>query len=99
MIVGVQCDICGIRNDADKSDHTPRIDIDDGDAIIRADLCAGCLAQVRQVLRDHLPRMRPVTEWVRGCWRSWSYDQIDEATGSICRASSICDEGLWSRFS
>lgn len=98
-IVGVRCDLCGDRRDADKRDHTPRIDIDDGHTIHRADLCSGCLAEVRQVIGDRMMRMRPVTEWLESGIRSWGYDQIDEQTGTVCRSSSICDEGLWSRFS
>lgn len=98
-IVGVQCDICGGRRDADKGDHTPRIDVDDGHTIHRADLCSTCLAGVRQAISEYIPRMRAVTEWTSGGIRCWGYDQIDAETGTILRCGSICDEALWSRFS
>lgn len=98
-IVGIRCDLCGAEQAAEKSDHTPRIDIDDGHTIHRADLCSSCLAEVRQVIGDRMMRMRPVTEWLDSGIRSWGYERIDAETGTICRSSSICDEGLWQRFS
>lgn len=98
-IIGIQCDVCGDRHDADKRTHTPRIDLDDGHTIHRVDLCSPCLSGVRQALGEIVTKMRPVTEWLDSGIRSWGYDQIDAETGTICRSSSICDEGLWSRFS
>ncbi|MEQ8271524.1 hypothetical protein [Algiphilus sp.] len=99
QIVGIRCDICGAERDASPQEHTPRLDIDDGTTIHRADLCLRCLTGVCQALSEHIVKMRPVTEVTKGGIRAWSYDQVDVETGAILRVGSIADEGLWSRIS
>ena len=97
QLIAIQCDICGHRYNAASRDHTPRIDLDNGDAIIRADLCRRCLAHVQSVLGVTLEMMRPVTKWQsRPGWRSYAYVLRDADSGHPIHCAGMSDEhGEW----
>lgn len=93
-LIAVECDICGAREEAVGREHIPRLDIDNGYSIARADLCAGCLAEIHKALGEWVYRMRPITAWQsRGPgWRTYSYAMRDADSGELTYCSGIGDE-------